>query len=74
MEAIGCPYCGQDDVWRVSIPGIDENAMICKECDTLWTHDEKVEDGLGVNFGDLMAKYGRSNDWKHIIIEEQVLE
>ncbi|WP_299468833.1 hypothetical protein, partial [uncultured Gimesia sp.] len=45
----------QADLWRVSIPGIDDNAAICKECDTIWTHDEKIEDGSGINFRKFMS-------------------
>jgi RNA polymerase subunit RPABC4/transcription elongation factor Spt4 len=55
MEIKLCPYCEQDDLWRVSIPGIDDNAAICKECDTIWTHDEKIEDGSGINFRKFMS-------------------
>jgi len=72
MEIKLCPYCDQDDLWRVSIPGIDDNAVICKECDTIWTHDEKIEDGSGINFRKFMSKYGKSDDWKGITIKEKI--
>ena len=58
-----CPYCEQDDLWKVIIPDVDENAVICGECDTVWMHDEEITYGSGKNFDSLMEAIGRVADW-----------
>lgn len=61
-----CPYCEQDDLWRVSITDVDDDAIMCGECDTVWKHDEDVVYGNGKNFENIMAEYDKKADWTKI--------
>ncbi len=61
-----CPYCEQGNLWRVSIAGVDENAVMCDECDTVWKQDEEVVYGNGKNFKGFMAANDRETDWQAI--------
>jgi len=61
-----CPYCEQDDLWHVAITNVDDNAVMCRECDTVWKHEEKVVYGNGKNFDNLMAENGEEPDWQKI--------
>lgn len=67
-----CPYCEQDDLWHVSITGVDEDAVMCGECDTVWKHNEEVVYGNGKNFDDFMAAHGKEANWNTIQRKEKV--
>lgn len=61
-----CPYCGQDDIWKVHFESIGVDALMCVECDTVWDVQEAVMDGSGLNLDSYMAKRGKKADWKTI--------
>lgn len=61
-----CPYCEQDDLWKVAILDVDDDAVICGECDTVWMHNEDIIYGTGKNFDSLMEGIGKAADWDSI--------
>ncbi len=69
-----CPYCEQDALWWCSITDVGDGAVICAECDTVWTHDEEVAYGTGKNFDDLMESRGKVADWKFVERKRKVEE
>jgi hypothetical protein len=69
-----CPYCKQDDLWFAAIVGVDDNAVYCGECDTVWGNREAVIDGNGKNFSRFMAAYGKEVDWSLLRIKEKIEE
>jgi hypothetical protein len=62
-----CPYCEREDVWRVRLRDLDQDAVMCLECDTVWLASEDVVDGKGLNFEDFMAARGRKPDWSCVV-------
>ena len=62
-----CPYCGQDYVWEIVLKDLDQQALICPECDTVWFAPSDVLNGKGQNFEDFMAARGRKADWGGVV-------
>jgi hypothetical protein len=62
-----CPYCGQDYVWEVLLTELDQQALMCPECDTVWLASGDVLNGTGQNFQDFMAARGRKANWGGVV-------
>jgi hypothetical protein len=62
-----CPYCEQDDIWEVRLKDLDQDAVMCLECDTVWRAADDVAYGKGLNFEDFMAARGREPDWGGVL-------
>jgi uncharacterized Zn finger protein len=69
-----CPYCGQDEVWEVRLKELEQNVVMCLECDTVWPAPDDMEYGKGLNFEDFMAEHGRRADWTAIVKLEKLVE
>ena len=61
-----CPYCEQFDLWIVTISGVDGNAVMCRECDTVWWN-EQIVNGKGTTFDEFMKARGLDDDWKKVV-------
>lgn len=64
-----CPYCLQDDIWKIKIKGTDELLKACLECDTVWKIDEEISYGTGTGIEKLMRdrKWSSTKDKFEII-------
>jgi hypothetical protein len=68
-----CPYCGQDHVWEILLKELDQQALMCAECDTVWLAPGDVLNGTGQNFEDFMAVRGRKADWGGVFILQKAV-
>ncbi len=62
-----CPYCGQDYIWWVLLKQINQQALMCSECDTVWTAPLGKLNETGRNFEDFMAARGQKADWREVV-------
>ena len=69
-----CPYCKQDAVWEVRLKGLEQDAVMCLECDTVWLAPNDVEYGKGLNFEDFMAGLGQKADWGGIFKSQKMVD
>ena len=66
---VPCPRCGQDWLDRVKIVHLGCDAILCGECDALWTQQENVSFTNFVDYNGFMVRNGRINPQMHGEIE-----
>ena len=56
---IACPRCQQDWLLRVRLVHLSRDAILCPECDALWTQDESIGPATFEDYGTFMNRHGR---------------
>jgi hypothetical protein len=54
-----CPRCGQDWLYDVRLIHLEQDAVLCPECDALWLRIEEIGVDTFRDYGTYMMDHGR---------------
>lgn len=63
MRKVACPRCRQDYVIRVFIKPLQEERLLCPECDASWRTDQAVSPRTFVDYETYVNSRGHQNGW-----------
>lgn len=56
---VQCPRCGQDWLLDVRLVHLEQDAVLCPECDALWLRADEVASNNFHDYGTYMIEHGR---------------
>ena len=56
---VQCPRCSQDWLLSVRLVHLEQDAILCPECDALWLKAEAIATGPFHDYGTYLIEHGR---------------
>ncbi|WP_086786281.1 hypothetical protein [Streptomyces caniscabiei] len=66
MRKIPCPHCGQDWIKKYRTKDLKSTFFMCPECESLWLHEEDLEEGTELYLSEYMTQYDAPSAWDNI--------